>query len=284
MTKLKQLKILLWLKKAPYVPIIILGSFLFVVIFADFIAPYSPTDMNLPNRLAPPGSEGHILGTDELGRDLLTRLFYGGRISLIVAGFVLVIAGTIGLTVGIVSGYLGGIVDVIMMRIVDMFLSFPPILLAIIMAISLKPGLKTVILAISLTFWARFARIIRVEVLQIKEQEFIALAKVAGCSPLYIMVRHILPNVLDTHMVIMSLQVGMVILMEATLSFLGAGVPPPTPSWGMMVGDGRNYINTAWWICLIPGGALATIILSFNMLGDWLRDVRDPHLRAGMGE
>ena len=281
--KIGQFKMPWWFKKAPWFPIVILGIFLFIVIFADVVAPHSPTAINLPNRLAPPGSEGHLLGTDSLGRDLMTRLFYGGRVSLAVSVIVLLIAGTVGLTVGIVAGYLGGKVDAIMMRVVDIFLSFPPILLAIIMAVSLGPGFRTIIIAISLTYWSRFARVIRAEVLQIKEQEFIALARVAGCSPLYIMVRHILPNVFDTHMVIMSLQIGMVIRLESTLSFLGAGIPPPTPSWGRMVGDGRAYIDTAWWIAIVPGGALALVILSFNMLGDWLRDVMDPQLRGVMG-
>ena len=281
--KIGQFKRPWWFKKAPWFPIVILVVLLFIVVFADVISPHSPTTINLPNRLAPPGSEGHLLGTDSLGRDLMTRLFYGGRVSLAVSVIVLLIAGTLGLAVGIVSGYLGGKVDAVMMRVVDIFLSFPPILLAIIMAVSLGPGFRTIIIAISLTYWSRFARVIRAEVLQIKEQEFIALARVAGCSPLYIMVRHILPNVFDTHMVIMSLQIGMVIRLESTLSFLGAGIPPPTPSWGRMVGDGRAYIDTAWWIAIVPGGALALVILSFNMLGDWLRDVMDPQLRGVMG-
>ena len=283
MKKLEQLKRLWWLKKAPWVPIIILGGFVFIVVFADIIAPYSPTAMNLPNRLLPPGTEGHILGTDTLGRDLLTRLFYGGRVSLVVSLVVLLVAGTIGLTVGIVAGYLGGKVDAILMRVVDIFLSFPPILLAIIFAVTLGPGMRTIIVAISAVYWARFSRVIRADVLQIKEQEFVALARVAGCSPLYIMVRHILPNVFDMWVVILSLQIGAVIKLEATLSFLGAGIPPPTPSWGRMVGDGRVYIDTAWWLCLVPGGALAAVILSFNMFGDWLRDVMDPRLRGVMG-
>ena len=281
--KIGQFKRPWWFKKAPWAPIVILAFLLFIVIFADVVSPHSPTTINLPNRLAPPGSEGHLLGTDSLGRDLMTRLFYGGRVSLAVSVIVLLLAGTTGLAVGIVSGYLGGKVDAVMMRVVDIFLSFPPILLAIIMAVSLGPGFRTIIIAISLTYWSRFARVIRAEVLQIKEQEFIALARVAGCSPLYIMVRHILPNVLDTHLVIMSLEIGMVIRLESTLSFLGAGIPPPTPSWGRMVGDGRAYIDTAWWIALVPGGALAMVILSFNMLGDWLRDVMDPQLRGVMG-
>jgi peptide/nickel transport system permease protein len=214
---------------------------------------------------------------------MLTRLFYGARISLLVAILVLAVSGTIGLTVGVVAGYVGGKVDAILMRVVDIFLSFPPILLAIIMALTLGQGMRTVVLAISIAYWARFSRVIRAEVLQIREQEFVALAKVAGCSPVYIMVRHIVPNVLDTFLVLMSLEIGMVIRMEATLSFLGAGIPPPTPTWGSMVGDGRDYITSAWWISLVPGGALAALILSFNLLGDWIREITDPQLRGIMG-
>jgi peptide/nickel transport system permease protein len=285
MKKPEQLEAMIWwLKKAPKGPMIILGLFLFIAVFAEHISSYSPTVVNLLNRLLPPGSEGHILGTDTLGRDVLTRLFYGARVSLIVALSVLLVAGTIGLAVGIIAGYLGGNVDAVLMRLVDIFLSFPPILLAIIFAVSLGPGLLTIIIAISATYWSHFARVLRAEVLQIREQEFVALARVAGCSPLYIMVRHILPNVLDTWIVILTLQIGLVIRLESTLSFLGAGIPPPSPSWGRMVGDGRDYIDTAWWLCFVPGGALAAVILSFNMLGDWLRDMMDPQLRSVMGE
>jgi peptide/nickel transport system permease protein len=280
---LGQLKMPWWLlKKAPWVPILILGGFIFVSVFAEHIAPYSPTGIDLPQRLLPPGTEGHILGTDTLGRDLLTRLLYGGRVSLVVAAITVVVAGTIGLLVALVAGYLGGKVDAILMRTVDIFMSFPPILIAILFAVTLGPGMRTVIIAISVTYWSHFCRIIRAEVLQIKEQEYVALAKVAGRSPAYIMIRHILPNVLDTFLVVMSLQIGLVIRMESTLSFLGAGIAPPTPSWGQMVGAGKDYIDTAWWLAIIPGGALAAIVLSFNMLGDWIRDMMDPQLRAVM--
>jgi peptide/nickel transport system permease protein len=168
------------------------------------------------------------------------------------------------------------------MRIVDIFLSFPPILLAIIFSVSMGSGMKTVVIAISVCYWARFCRIIRAEVLQIKEQEYIALAKVAGCSPLYIMVRHVLPNVIDTFMVVASLQIGMVITMESTLSFLGAGIAPPTSSWGNMIGTGKDFIDKAWWVTIIPGTFLAATIFAFNMIGDWARDMLDPKLRAIM--
>lgn len=278
----KKTKSMLWLKQVPWIPVIILGVFIFISIFAGAISPHEPNYVDLEKRLVPPGTEGNLLGTDSLGRDMLSRLFYGGRVSLIVSAFVLLIAGSVGLTIGVVAGYFGGKLDDLLMRVVDIFNSFPPILVAIVFAVSLGPGIRTVIIAISLVYWAKFSRVIRAEVLQLKEQDFVALAKVAGCSPLYIMVRHILPNVLDTFAVVMSLQIGMVIRMEATLSFLGAGVPPPDPSWGQMVGAGRDYIDTAWWLSIVPGTALAAVILSFNLLGDWVRDMLDPQLRAIM--
>lgn len=280
--KLKQIKRPWWIKKAPWFAIIILSIFIFIAVFAETLAPYPTNVMDLSNRLAPPGSEGHILGTDTLGHDVLSRVIYGGRVSLLVTLLVLTLSGTIGLTVGIVAGYLGGKVDNILMRIVDVFLSFPPILIAIIFAVTMGPGLHTIVLAISFTYWARFTRSIRAQVLQIKGEEYIALAKVAGCSPLYIMFKHVLPNVFDVFVVLATLQIGLVIVLESSLSFLGAGLPPTLPSWGQLVGSGRDYIDSAWWITIIPGIALAIVVLSFNLFGDWLRDVTDPKLRAVM--
>jgi len=269
-----------WLRTVPRTPAILLFIILFSVVFPGLFTDYSTTLADLPNRLLPPGTEGHIFGTDTLGRDLFTRVLYGGRVSLLVAALVLVVSGSIGLTVAIVAGYLGGKVDALLMRIVDIFLSFPPMLIAIVFAVAFEPGVLTVVTAISISYWSKFCRVIRADVLQIKEQEYIALAKVAGCSDLYIMVRHILPNVLDTFLVVMSLEIGMVIRLEATLSFLGAGIAPPTPSWGQMVGAGRDYLMNAWWLSILPGGALAALIFCFNMIGDWIRDMMDPHLRA----
>lgn len=282
--KIKQLNIPWWVRKGPWISVLILGGFLFIVIFADVLASHSPIQVSLLNRLAPPGTEGFLLGTDSLGRDLFSRLLYGGRTSLLVAFLVLTLSGSVGLSVGILSGYLGGKIDVILMRLVDIFLSFPAILMAILFAVSMGPGLTTIVIAISITYWARFCRLIRADVLQIKEQDFVASAKVAGCSPFYIMLRHILPNVLDTFLVIMSLQIGMVIRLEATLSFLGAGVPPPTPTWGGMVGAGRDYFQTAPWLVLIPGACLVLVVYAFNSLGDWMRDIMDPKIRALLGK
>ena len=269
-------------KSLPWLYISILVIFVLCSVFAPLIAPYSPTAMDLRHRLSPPLTKGHLLGTDTLGRDMLSRILYGGRTSLLVAMLVLLVSGTLGLTVGITSAYIGGKTESVLMRIVDIFLSFPPILVAIVFAVSMGPGLGTVVAAISFTYWARFSRSIRAEALQVKQNEFIALAKVAGCSPVKIMIKHILPNVLDTFVVVATLQIGQVITLESTLSFLGAGLPVSLASWGRIVGDGRDYISTAWWICTFSGLALALVVLAFNQLGDWFRDARDPYLAAIM--
>ncbi len=271
------------LRRLPWAPIIILGGFLIIVSFAGWLTPYGPHEMNLTHRLQPPGWEAegrqYLLGTDTLGRDLLTRIFHGARISLIVAAFGLVFGGGLGLMIGILSGYLGGMVDVVLMRLTDCFMALPGLLIALVFVMTLGPGLQTVITAISILTWARFSRIIRSEVLVLKEREFVLQAKVAGCSSLRIMLVHILPNVLNTFMVICTLQVSRSILTEASLSFLGAGIPPPTPTWGNMVSDGRGYLTSAWWIAVFPGVALTLVVFSFNVFGDWLRDRLDPKLR-----
>jgi peptide/nickel transport system permease protein len=271
------------LRRMPWAAMLILGSFLFVAAFADWLSPYGPQDMILTNRLLPPSWEGtgkqYLLGTDTLGRDLLTRVYYGARISLTIAAFTLLFGGGLGLVIGIVSGYVGGKVDAILMRLTDCFLALPTLLIALVFVMTLGPGLKTVVVAISLVTWSRFSRIVRSAVLSLKQREFVLQAKVAGCSGFRIMLVHIFPNVLNTFIVICSLQVSNSILTEATLSFLGAGIPPPTPTWGNMVADGRDFISSAWWISAFPGIALTLVVLSFNVFGDWLRDRLDPTLR-----
>ena len=272
------------LARLPLIPMIILAAVLFVSLFAPFLTPHDPMEINLPNRLLPPawqagGSPEHIIGTDSLGRDLLTRIFYGGRISLQVAFYVLAVSGTIGLALGIIAGYVRGIVGTIIMRTVDGLMAIPALLIALVFAISLGPSMKTVILAIGVVIWSRFTRVLRGEVLSVSKRDYVAQARVAGCSELRIMVVHILPNVFNTFTILLSLQVGSTILTEASLSFLGAGIPPPTPSWGQMISEGKDYITSAWWISLLPGLALALTVLAFNLLGDWLRDVLDPKLR-----
>lgn len=282
-TGVKLRKVWTELKRLPWAPLISLGGFLFIAVFAERISPYGPHDMNLVYRLQPPGFEEagrrYLLGTDTLGRDLLTRLFYGARISLIIAVTGLLFGGGLGLTIGIVSGYVGGKVDAVLMRLTDCFMALPALLLALVFCMTLGPGLFTIMIALSVLTWARFSRIIRSEVLSLKGREFVLQAKVAGCSSRRIMLVHILPNVFNTFMVISSLQVSHLILTEASLSFLGAGIPPPTPTWGNMVSDGRNYLAGAWWICVFPGIALTLVVFSFNLFGDWLRDRLDPKLR-----
>jgi peptide/nickel transport system permease protein len=271
----------LW--RLPWGPIVIIAAMVFIAVFAPLLTPHSPTEQDLTNKLIPPvwqqeGNPKYLLGTDLFGRDLLTRLFYGARVSLTVAAAALLAGGGVGLIVGILSGYAGGRLDSLLMRVVDATLAFPTILFALLLAITLGAGLRTVVIAVSLILWARFARVVRGEVLAVKSRDFIALAQVRGCSHLRIMAVHILPNVLNTFMVLLTLHMGFVIIVEASLSFLGAGIPPPTPSWGQMVAEGRGKIASAWWLSMFPGLAITLVVLAFNLFGDWLRDRLDPKL------
>ena len=272
------------MSRLPWASVAIIGIMVLTAIFAPLLTQHSPIEQSLSNKLLPPfweerGSFEHILGTDVFGRDVLTRLIYGARVSLIVAGLALLVGGGVGLVLGIVSGYVGGRVDSIIMRIVDAAFAFPAILFALLLAVTMGQGLETLIIAISLLLWATFARVLRGEVLSLKQRDFVALARVHGCSSVRIMATHILPNVMNTFMVLLTLNVGVVIVAEASLSFLGAGVPPPTPSWGLMVAEGRGKITSAWWLSLIPGVAITLVVLAFNLFGDWLRDQLDPKLR-----
>lgn len=270
--------------KLPWASLLIILTLVFVAVFAPVLTPYDPIEQSLAKKLIPPvwearGSTEHILGTDKFGRDVMTRLFYGARVSLIVTALALTVGGGVGLLVGIVSGYVGGRLDSVLMRIVDAAIAFPAILFALLLAVTMGQGLTTLTIAISLLLWAGFARVVRGEVLTVKERDFVALARVHGCSPMRIMATHILPNVLNTFMVLVTLNVGVVIVAEASLSFLGAGIPPPTPSWGLMVAEGRGKITSAWWLSLLPGIAITLVVLAFNLFGDWLRDRLDPKLR-----
>lgn len=272
------------LRRVPWIPVGIIAAALFAALFAPVLTPHSPTAQALRERLIPPvwqqgGSSLHLLGTDTLGRDSLSRLFYGTRITLIVSGAALLIAGGVGLVIGILAGYLGGPVDNVLMRTVDASLAFPTILIALLLAVTLGQGVVTVILAIGLILWARVARVIRGEVVSLRQRDFIIAAVAVGCSPLRIMARHILPMVVNTFLVLVSLNIGYAIVVEATLSFLGAGIPPPTPTWGQMVSEGRAHISSAWWLSIVPGTAITLVVLAFNVFGDWLRDQLDPTLR-----
>ena len=268
----------------PVIPGLIIFSFIFLAVFGNSLAPYLPDRMSLSEKFLPPffqegGSMAHPLGTDMLGRDLLSRVMAGARPSLIVALMVITVGGLGGTALGIISGYYGGKLDVVLMRTADTTIAFPIILAAMLLAVVLGPSMQNVIIAISIIIWSRYARVIRGEVLSVKERDYVALARVADASGLRIMWRHIFPNVAHTMLVMVTLQVGFIIIVEATLSFLGAGIPPPTPVWGGLIARGRNYISIAWWITFFPGITLALVVLSFNMLGDWLREILDPKLR-----
>jgi len=255
-----------------------------IALFSPLLAPYDPIQPMPADRLMPPffmdgGSTGHLLGTDSLGRDILSRVIYGARISLSVAVLVIFITSSVGTVLGIISGYIGGRVDAFLMRVTDVSLSFPPILIAILFAAAINPGFWTVVIALSLLGWAPYARLIRGESLKIRGEDFVAQARIIGASPLRIMTRHLFPNIINPLIIIMTLSVGMVILTEAVLSFLGVGIPPPTASWGNMVNDGRSYLSNAWWISTFPGIAIGLVVMAGNFLGDWLRDKLDPKLR-----
>ena len=235
--------------------------------------------------IRPAGSTKFLLGTDQLGRDILSRVIYGAQISLIAAAVTLLVGGSIGVLLGLISGRYGGIVDEIIMRFVDILLAIPLVLIALVMVVTLDGASLWIIVAVLTIFiWPRFARQLRGEVLQLKNMDFVSLARVAGASTPRILFIHIFPGTINTLIVVATLQVGIVILLESTLSFLGAGVPPPTPAWGVMVADGRDYLaggftTGSWWISTFPGIAIVLTVLSLNLFGDWLRDKLDPRLR-----
>lgn len=262
----------------PWVPVAIVVTFVIVAVFAPLLTPFEPTAISLQERLQPP-SALHWLGTDTLGRDYWTRLIHGARVSMIVAFSSVLGAGLFGLIVGIVSGYVGGWVDAVLMRVTDAFMGIPSILVAIVFVFAVGGGLATVVIALTIVGWSRFARIIRSEVLSLRERDFVALAQVAGVGKARIMVRHMLPNVFNTWVVVTTLLVGDFVLSEASLSFLGAGVPPPTPTWGNMIAEGLRYLSTSWWLATVPGVTLLALVYAVNVFGDWLRDVLDPKLR-----
>ena len=272
------------LQRWPVSSIIILTVLFVAAVGAPWVAPYDPAhDGTLDDRHIPPmffgGTAEHILGTDHLGRDTLTRLIYGARISMMVAAIVLVIGGGFGTLVGLVSGYFGGWVDEILMRIVDIKFSLPLILIALALAIIWGASIQLLMGLLAFLIWGSFARQVRGEALVLKETDYVKLARVAGASTTRILHKHIFPGVMNTVVVVATFQVGSVILAEASLSFLGAGIPPPTPAWGSMASAGRLYITTAWWVTLIPGLAIALTVIAFTLLGDWIRDKVDPRLR-----
>ena len=269
--------------RIPWIPTIVLLVLLVCALFAPWLAPYDPQEPDVlkgVQRIAPFTTSENPLGVDLLGRDILSRLIYGARISAFISLISLGFGALVGTALGVASGYIGGKVDALLMRVCDGVMGFPTILLAlIIVAIQGGAGIQNVVIAIMATVWARFARQVRGEVLSIKERDFVTLAIVAGVPSHVIMWRHIFPNVVNTVLVIISLLVGQTILLEASLSFLGVGVPPGEPAWGIMVSEGRNNLLDLWWLSLMPGLAITIVVMALNLFGDWLRDTLDPRLR-----
>jgi len=269
----------------PLIATSILGVLIFVAVFADVLAPHDPEVGRLGERFRPPvwqqgGSEKFLLGTDHLGRDVLSRLIFGARISIVVGFTAVIFAGVLGTGLGILSGFLGGWVDQVVMRVTDAWLALPALTFAIFLAAVVGPSAMNIVIILGLAYWTRYARVIRGEVLSLKERDFVRLAIVAGCSKRTIMKRHILPNVLNSAIVLGTLMLGVVVVTEAALSFLGVGVPPPKPAWGLMLADGKKGMMAGyWWLTVLPGCCIMVMVLSANLLGDWLRVKLDPQLR-----
>src|SRR5213083_1568467 len=269
----------------PIIPTAIIVGLALVAIFADVIAPYNPEVGVLGDRFRPPfwqagGTEAHLLGTDHLGRDVLSRLIFGARVSMVVGFTAVIFAGVVGTVLGILAGYLGGWVDQVIMRVTDAWLALPALVFAIFLATMLGPSMWNIVIILGLVYWTRYARVIRGEVLSLREREFVKLAEIAGASSRRVILRHILPNVVNTAMVLASLTIGVVIIAEASLSFLGVGVPPPEPAWGSMLADGRSMLMVGdWWLTVFPGLGIMLVVLATQLLGDWLRIRLDPQLR-----
>ncbi len=277
-----------FLRRWPILPGIVLGALVLSALFAPWIAPQAPNVQALRDRNAPPvwiadeegkWTQSYLLGADQVGRDVLSRIIYGARISLAVAGVALVSGLLVGVTLGLVAAWYGGVIDEVIARAVDIWHALPFLLVAIVV-VTLFGGSLTVLMGVlAMVSWAGFVRNVRADVLSLREREYVLMARVCGASPARVIVRHILPGVVPTIMVIATLAVGGLILTEATLSFLGAGIPAPTPSWGLMVSEGREYLTTAWWSSFFPGLAIFLVVMSLNFMGDWIRDFTDPRLR-----
>jgi peptide/nickel transport system permease protein len=269
----------------PLIPLFILTMLVVVAIFAPLLAPKDPIKGSLVASLTPPpweaeGTSKYLLGTDFQGRDILSRIIYGARISLVVMICGVLASGATGTFLGLLSGLVGGWVDAFIMRLVDIILSLPGLLIALVLAAAFGASLWNVILVVTISSWVGYARNIRGQVLSLKERDFVLAARAIGASNMRIMRVHLFPNVVATLLVLATLAAGGVILLESTMSFLGVGIPPPQPAWGVMVADGRQWITIAWWVSVMPGIAIALVILSVNLLGDWLRDYLDPTLRG----
>jgi peptide/nickel transport system permease protein len=269
---------------------LVVGSWLILLwlvvtaLLSPYVAPHNPIRERLIDRLLPPawaedGEWRYLLGTDHLGRDLVSRIIYGSRVSLVVGFAAVAIGGALGIALGVAAGFLGGQTDEVIMAVADMQLAFPTILFAIAIIAVLGPSFINLVIVIGISGWVTYARIARGQVLSVREKEFVEAIRAQGGSQWRIVWRHILPNILSPLIVVATLDLARTIILESTLSFLGLGIQPPTPSWGGMLSDGREYLLSAWWIATFPGVALMLTALSFNRLGDWVRDLTDPRLR-----
>jgi peptide/nickel transport system permease protein len=286
----------MFMRRWPVIPIAVLATLIFCGVFAPVLATHDPYSGNIRSRQQPPPwlpdnmvsdvlivneevRGEHLLGTDHTGRDVFSRMLYGARISLVVAAIALLSGFITGTTLGIVSGYSGGWIDEVITRIVDIWQALPFLMVALVCVLLFGQSTVLLLCLMVALAWNPFVRVIRSQTLVVKNQPFVDLARVAGCSTIRILLRHILPGVINTAVVIATLSVGSLILAEAALSFLGAGVPHPTPTWGSMVSEGRGYLETAWWPTVLPGVAIFMVVMSLNFTGDWLRDRLDPRLR-----
>lgn len=272
------------LLRAPKIPTAVLGVLMVFALFGPWIAPHNPVAVDLANSFSPPawhaeGTVSNLLGTDKLGRDILSRLIRGARVSLALSLAIIGIGGGAGVALGLISGYSGKMVDTVIQRGVEVILAMPTILVALVFVFSVGRSFESVMLILSPFVAARFTRIVRGETLSVRERDFVAIAQVIGTPTWMILLKHVLPNVFNTVIVLATLEVGHLILLESSLSFLGVGVPPPLPAWGLMVADGREFISSAYWIALFPGLAILLAVLSVNLFGDWLRDILDPRRR-----
>jgi peptide/nickel transport system permease protein len=256
--------------------LLVLGVLILAAIFAPLLATHDPFAQDLGQRLLAPGEGGHLFGTDSLGRDIYSRLLYGARISIYIVALVVMVAPLVGLIVGTVSGYAGGWIDVVLMRLTDIFLAFPRLILALAFVAALGAGIENAVLAISLTAWPPYARIARAETLTIRNSDYIHAIRLQGAGPFRIVTRHIWPLCISSLVIRVTLDMAGIILTAAGLGFLGLGAQPPSPEWGAMISEGRKYILDSWWVATIPGIAIFAISLAFNLLGDGMRDVLDP--------
>jgi ABC-type dipeptide/oligopeptide/nickel transport system permease subunit len=270
-------------KPAALISLVIILVMILCALFPEWLAPHDPFQQSLRARLKPPsfvegGVPGYFLGTDHLGRDTLSRIIYGARVTLLVSVFAVFVAGAVGIWLGLLAGFFGGLTDAIILRLIDTQLAFPVVLLVIALVAVVGPSLTNLIILMGLSAWPRFARIVRGSVLSVRGLEYVEAARAIGASQLRLMLRHILPNILSAIIVYASFELARMILLEATLSFLGLGVQPPDPTWGGIINDGKKYLTQSTALSLFPGLAIALIILAFNMLGDELRDALDPQL------